>query len=354
MASLDGAGMGAQSPIRIAVIGAGVIGITHINILQQDPRCEVAAIADPTPAAAALAAEQGIPYYADYAEMLDKVKPDGAIIATPNALHVPVGLACAARGVPMLVEKPIADSVEASETLIAAAERAGVPLLVGHYRRFNPITQKAREVVQSGKIGKLTAVTGLYLLQKPDSYFDIPWRKAAGGGPVLINLIHAIDDLRFICGEVETVQAACANSARGFAVEDTAAVILRFQSGALATLTLSDVVATPWAWEFTASENPFFPKQDENNYYFAGTGGGLALPKMELWSYQGEKGWGAPLSRDKIDVRAADPFIRQMEHFCRVIRGTEKPFITGADATRTLATTLAVKKAAETGLPVKP
>jgi predicted dehydrogenase len=350
---MDSSAEGAGAPLRIAVIGAGVIGLTHIEIIRENPLCEVAAIVDPTPAAATLAAERGIAYFADYGEMLDRVRPDGAIIATPNALHVPVGLACAERGVPMLVEKPVADSVEASQTLIDAAERAGVPLLVGHYRRHNPITQKAREVVQSGRIGKLTAVTGMYLLQKPDSYFDIPWRRAAGGGPVLINLIHAIDDLRFICDEVEMVQAACANSARGFAVEDTAAVILHFRNGALATLTLSDAVATPWAWEFTASENPFFPKQDENNYYFAGTEGGLALPRMELWSYQGEKGWGAPLSRHKIDVRPADPFIRQLEHFCQVIQGEQKPFVTGADATRTLAVTLAVKKAAEAGCCVR-
>ena len=342
-----------EGKVRIAVIGAGVIGISHISIIQQEPQCEVAAIADPTPAAAALAAERGIPYFADYVEMLDAVKPDGAIIATPNALHVPVGLACAERGIPMLVEKPIAESVESSQTLIGAAERAGVALLVGHYRRHNPITQKARELVQGGRIGKLTAATGLYLIQKPDSYFHIAWRRAAGGGPVLINLIHAIDDLRFICGEIATVQAVSSNAVRGFAVEDTAAVIVGFQNGALATLTLSDAVASPWSWEITASENPFFPRQPENSYYFGGTEGSLALPKLELWSYKGEKGWGAPLSCEKIGIQHGDPLVRQIQHFCRVVRGEEKPFITGADATRTLAVTLAVKQAAETGCSVK-
>ncbi|HEY6008643.1 MAG TPA: Gfo/Idh/MocA family oxidoreductase [Geobacteraceae bacterium] len=342
-----------KNPMRIAVIGAGVIGLTHIRIIGQSPLCEVAAIADPTPAAAAFAAEQGLPYFADYVELLDAVRPDGAIIATPNALHVPVGLACVERGVPMLVEKPIADSVEASQSLILAAERAGVPLLVGHYRRHNPITQQAREIVRGGRIGQLTAATGLYLIQKPDSYFDVAWRRAAGGGPVLINLIHAIDDLRFICGEIAAVQAVSSNAVRGFEVEDTAAVIVSFQDGALATLTVSDAVATPWSWEITAAENPFFPKQDENSYYFAGTEGSLALPKLELWSYKGEKGWGAPLSRDQVEVQPADPFVRQLQHFCQVILGEQVPLISGADATRTLAATLAVKQAAENGCAVK-
>lgn len=342
-----------MSTVRIAIIGAGLIGRTHINVIRQEWRCEVAAIADPMPAAAVYASEQGIPLFADYAEMLDLVKPDGAIIATPNALHAPAALACAERGVPMLVEKPIADTIEAAHNIVDAADHAGVALLVGHHRRYNPILQKSRDIVQSGRIGRLVAVNSLYLLQKPDPYFDVAWRREAGGGPVLINLIHDIDDLRFICGEISILQAISSNSIRGFAVEDTAAIIARFANGALGTLTVSDATATPWNWEMTVSENPFFPRQPENCYYFAGTEGGFAVPKMELWHYAGEKGWGAPFSRETIDVQPTDPYVQQIRHFCRVILGEEKPFITGADAARTLAATLAIKKAAETGSSVK-
>ena len=245
-------GREAVSPVRLAVIGAGLIGRTHTRIIQQEPAAEIVAVADPMPAAAAFASEQGIPYFADYLEMLDAVKPAGVVIATPNALHLPVALACAERGVPMLVEKPIADTVEAAQTMVEAAERAGVALLVGHHRRHNPIIQTARDIVQGGRIGRLAAVTCLYLLQKPDSYFEMAWRREAGGGPVLINLIHDIDNLRFICGEISTVHAVSANAVRGFAVEDTAAVIVSFTSGALATLTISDAVASPWGWDTTA------------------------------------------------------------------------------------------------------
>ena len=87
---------------------------------------------------------QGEKRYADYRQMLERVKPDGVIIATPNALHVPAGLACVQRGIPILVEKPIADTVAASNELVTAAERARVPLLVGHHRRHNPLLEKAR------------------------------------------------------------------------------------------------------------------------------------------------------------------------------------------------------------------
>ena len=111
--------------VRVAVIGAGAFGRRHLAYLSREPSCEIAAIADPTAAAAEYARAEGLRCFADHREMLDTVKPDGAIIATPNALHVPVGLACAERGVHMLVEKPLADTVEAARALSTATERAG-------------------------------------------------------------------------------------------------------------------------------------------------------------------------------------------------------------------------------------
>ena len=188
------------------------------------------------------------------------------------------------------------------------------------------------------------------MIQKPDNYFDVGWRtEPAGGGPILINLVHDIDDLRFICGEIASVQAMTANVARGFAVEDTAAISLRFAGGALGTVTLSDAVAAPWSWELTSGEAPNYPQRPENCYLFAGTAGALAVPKLELWRYAGETGWTAPLSCERLQVVPEDPQVRQLRHFCRVIRGEEAPLITGPDATRTLAATLAVHQAAATG-----
>ena len=157
-----------MSRVRIAVIGAGAFGQRHIAYLKREPSCEIAAIADPSAAAAEYAKAEGLRHFTEYRAMLDEVKPEGAIIASPNALHVPMGLACAERGVHMLVEKPLADTVEAARELSKAAERTGVALLVGHHRRHNPMLEKARELVQGGAIGKLTAVAALWLIRKPD------------------------------------------------------------------------------------------------------------------------------------------------------------------------------------------
>lgn len=314
--------------MRIAVVGAGQFGRKHIETVRNDPQCELVAVADP-----AYAGEKA---FSDYRDMLVKAKPDGVIIATPNALHVPVGLACIERGVPILVEKPIAETVARARELVEAAERARVPILVGHHRRHNPLVEKAREIVQGGAIGRLAAVAALWLLQKPDEYYDVAWRREPGGGPLLINCIHDVDDLRYICGEVAEVRALLSSGIRDFRVEDSAAVALRFESGALGTITLSDATAAPWAWELTSGEYSFYPQQHENCYYFAGTAGALAFPRMELWRYPGRKGWYAPLAKERLDGRGEDPQPRQLRHFCRVIRGEEAPRSSGADATRTL------------------
>ena len=324
--------------MRIGLIGAGQFGRRHLETIRNEPQCELAGVADP--------AYKGEKAYADYREMLEREQPDGVIIATPNALHVPAGLACVERRVPMLVEKPIAETVAASNELVAAAERARVPLLVGHHRRYNPILEKAREVVQGGGIGRLTAVAALWLLQKPADYFDVAWRREPGGGPLLINAIHDIDDLRFVCGEIGQVRAITSNCARELAVEDSAAVALRFANGALGTLTVSDAVAAPWSWELASGENPVYPPQEESCYFFSGTEGALAVPRMALFSYGEKKGWYAPLTKKTLDVRREDPQPRQLRHFCRVIRGEEAPRIDGADATRTLAVVEAIRKAA--------
>ena len=128
---------------------------------------------------------------------------------------------------------------------------------------------KARELISAGAIGPLTAVNATWLLRKHDTYYEAQWRREAGGGFILINLIHEIDNLRFIAGEIESVQAIVSNARRGFAVADTAAVLLRFSNGALGTLTASDTTPSPWAWEINSGENVQYPHQPDNCYAYS-------------------------------------------------------------------------------------
>ena len=338
-----------MTPLTIAVIGAGLIGRKHIDTMRREVPCRLVAIADPMPEAVAYAETQGVPCFKDYCAMLDRIRPDAAIIAAPNVLHAPAGIACAERGVHILVEKPIADTVDAATQLTEAAERAGVALLVGHHRRHNPIIEKAREIVQNGTLGRVTAISAQFMLSKADEYFAAVHRRSIGAGPILTNAVHDIDDLRFICGDIAAVQAITSNAVRQFPVEDTAAIILRFASGALGTLTVSDTAAAPWSWELTSGENSFYPRNDENCYLISGTEGALSVPKLELWRYGEQKGWGYPLHCERLDVSVSDPLLRQIQHFCRVVRGEDEPRITGRDAIRTLLAVQSVFEAARTG-----
>ena len=160
---------------------------------------------------------------------------------------------------------------------------------------------------------------------------------------VLINLIHVIDDLRNICGDIVAIQAAESNATRGFPVEDTAA-ILHFANGALGTLTISDAASAPWSWELTAGENKVYPHTDQFCYLVAGTGGSITVPRLDLWHHSGD-GWWTPMETERTMVPEQDPLTLQMRHFCEVIRGEAKPLLDGRRGARTLETTLAVKKA---------
>jgi predicted dehydrogenase len=342
-----------MAPVRIGVIGAGLIGRRHLGVLLGDPAYQAAAIADPSPAAEALAREHGISYFEHYERMLDEVRLDGAIVATPNQLHVVAGLACIGRKVPILVEKPIAASVPEALELMAAADKGGVAVLTGHHRRHNPILRAAAETVREGAIGRVTAVCCLWLSHKPDAYFDATWRKEPGGGTVLINGIHEIDCMRTLCGDIETVQASTASGARGFPVEDTAAAVLQFRSGALGTLILSDTVSSPWSWEWGTYENTVWPHESQNCYLVTGTRGSLAVPSLELWWHEPGQGWTDPLTRRRIPYSPADAYVEQMRNFADVIRARAEPVVSGWEGTRTLAGTLAITLSARTGRPVR-
>jgi predicted dehydrogenase len=342
-----------MAPVCIGVIGAGLIGKRHLGVLLGDPAYQAAAIADPSPSAAALAREHGVPYFEDYERMLDEVRLDGAIVATPNQLHVVAGLACIGRRVPILVEKPIAASVAEALQLMTAADEAGVPVLTGHHRRHNPILRTAAKTVREGAIGRVTAVVCLWLSHKPDAYFDVAWRKEPGGGPVLINGIHEIDCLRMLCGEIESVQASTASRARNFPVEDTAAAVLQFKSGALGTLILSDAVSSPWSWEWGSYENTVWPHESQNCYLVTGTRGSLAVPSLELWWHDPGQGWTDPLTRRRIPYTPADAYVEQMRNFAQVIGAQAEPVVSGWEGARTLAGTLAIALSARSGGPVR-
>src|SRR6476469_5256867 len=272
-----------RSVVRIAVAGAGLIGRRHIEEIDASDSAALASIVDPGPAGPDLAHRYGVSSYPALAELFAKDKPDGIILATPNQMHVAGGLECVEAGVPVIVEKPIGDTVASATRLVEAGEAAGVPVRTGHHRNYSPIMTKAREIIESGVLGRLVGVSGTALCYKPDDYFDVGggWRREPGGGPILLNLTHEVNNLLSLLGDIDTVIALTSNSTRGFPVEDTAAMIFHFTNGALGTFLLSDTAASPRSWEQTSRENTSYASHvDEDAYHIAGTQGSLSIPTM--------------------------------------------------------------------------
>ncbi|SFU95949.1 Predicted dehydrogenase [Polaromonas sp. YR568] len=347
-----------SATLGIAVAGAGLIGRRHIELIQANPRTRLCAVVDPQPASKDFAAGLRVPHFESLEDLFTGpagAQPDGVILATPNHLHVPGALVCAQHRVPALIEKPVADSLEAGLQLAEVLAHNPTPMLVGHHRRYSSTLQAARKAIHSGLLGRVVTVTGSAQFYKPDSYFaQGAWRAQPGGGPILINLIHEMDNLRYLCGELESVHAVASHAVRQFAVEDTAVMTLKFASGALGTFTLSDTVAAPRSWEQTSGENAAYARYPSQDCYFiAGTRGSLAVPTLHTWTHApastGEPGWNTPFTEKNITLDAVDPLAAQLAHFCDLIDGKAEPIITVADALQSLRAVEAVRRSIATG-----
>lgn len=348
-----------MAAVRMAVVGAGLMGRSHAQAIRARSDCHLVAVADPAPPSQEWAREQGVVSLQTLDEVLQRGDIDAVVLATPNALHVEQTLLCLDAGLAVLLEKPVATTVADGERLLAAVQaqeaHTGQParVLVGHHRAHSAIMAQACAVLASGQLGRVVAVQGSALFYKPDHYFDDgPWRREPGGGPILLNLIHEVHNLRMLCGEVVQVQALASNAVRGHAVEDTVAIGLRFDSGALASFVLSDTAACARSWEQTSQENPTYASYpDQDCYLIAGTQGSLAVPSMRMQRYAdgAERSWWQAFESTQLPLERADPVARQMAHFVAVARGECAPLVSVRDGLANLRVTEAVVLAARNG-----
>ena len=338
-------------PVRIAAVGTGPIGRMHAKLVAASPNAVLAGISSLDNDAADFAESVAAPLRADYRHLIDG-GIDGVVIATPNQLHLEMGTFFAERGVHVLVEKPIADTVGAGKALCGVAKRHGVHVLVGQHRRYNNLVKIAAQLVRS-ELGTPIATNSVVAMKKPDSYYDVAWRRSASAGPLLVNLIHDVDLLRATFGEIDYVQAVSSKRVRAFDFDDTAAIVLRYASGALGTMILSDSTPSPWCWEATVDEGLAPPNMTGLDHVsFMGATASLSFPSMTLWHYDpadGEPGWRQPLHSRQVPVERNSPYSDQIEHFVEVIRGTQAPAVSGINGLRSLAVVTAIIEAARSG-----
>ncbi|KAH9900247.1 quinate utilization oxidoreductase QutH [Xylariomycetidae sp. FL2044] len=388
-----------SQPIRIAIIGfSGVIGLRHTSHVLSSPSTTLAALIDPSPTATATARELSpdTPFFSSIASWLSSSsqppsagnenhnETHAAIICTPNRTHAPIALELIANKTALglsaiLVEKPLSHDLESGREIVRRAQAEGVKVLVGHHRRFNPYVVATKRILEGGPgedvspLGDITAFSGLWTAFKPDEYFadSGKWRlsREAGGGPVLINLVHEVDLLQYLLGPVVRVQgektisrrrrgdgANAVEEGKGEEEEDGAeegaALTLKFESGIVGTYVLSDCVVSPHSFEAGTGENPLLPRargregQEVDVYRFFGTKGTLSVPDMTLWTYEGERNWMNEMVAKKvaIDDDPRVPFERQLDHLVRVVRGEEEPRCSGEDGLRALVVCDAVRR----------
>ena len=171
--------------VALAVVGHGLIGREHVRRVLGEEAARLAAVVEPEPSRAAEAARHGAPVLASLEELLARRLAQGVILATPSPLHVPQAIACIEAGLPVLVEKPVADTIAAGKLLVQFAEARSIPVLVGHHRRHSAWIRAAKALLADGAIGRITTCDALTWHGKPEAYFAPEWRRRAGAGPAL-------------------------------------------------------------------------------------------------------------------------------------------------------------------------
>ena len=213
---------------------------------------------------------------------------------------------------------------------------------------------KAKEIISENKIGAVVGLSGVWALRKDKEYFKPDWRKKITAGPGITNLIHDIDYLRFIFGEISEVFAYASNKVNNFEKEDILSVNFKFESGLLGNFLITDSGTSPWAWETGTKENIHLPHLSENNLRIIGTDGSLEFPNLIIWKYKiGGKNWKNELEKVYIECETVDPYISQIKHFADVICRKVKPITDASEGKQNLKIALSILESSKKNCIVK-
>ncbi len=320
--------------MRWAVIGLG-IGKVHAQAIASQPDLELVGVCDlQAELAQNVGAQYAVPAFTDWHELWQSTHPEAVCLCTNPKTHLPLGLALAERGVHILCEKPMAPSVKECLELADGCARAGVVLMIGHKKRFAPAFRFIKERLQ-GEWGKPLCLNYRYHLgQVPRDWF---WAEEDGGGPILENSVHAFDALRFLVGEIKSIQGLGGNL---FNPErrpqiDVALGLLEFENGCIGAVELGTASEWPIADEelFIACEKAvvrcrgLFDRPQEIVHLLRNE----TEPQCFTVDYSGDN--------------ALQDFVAEIRHFAECVRTGQTPLVAGYDAARSIACCLAMKRA---------
>ena len=166
------------------------MGLQHVKAISKSKKTKLHSIVDISKNAANLSKKFKIPLYASVDEVLKSKNLDAVIVATPNQLHEKHTVSFLKKKIPVLLEKPISDNIKSAKKIIDSSKKNKTPLLIGYHRRHNLIVSKVKDIISSGKLGKIVSANVLCWLYKHKEYYKEKWRTSKGGGPLGINLVH--------------------------------------------------------------------------------------------------------------------------------------------------------------------
>ena len=345
-----------EHALQVAMVGCGWAGVRHAQAFAQCGAGVRWAIDVNMERAQALLAGLKVDASegrasSDFRAALADPAVDAVDICLPHDLHSPVAVECAQAGKHILCEKPIADTLEAADRMIAAAKHAGVTLMIAENEHFNPLYHKIRALVDKGVIGAPALVQRTRECYLTRSFTqDRPWflsAKAAAGGMLMAGGVHDFETTHLILGDVESVYALRAPQ-RFLELEgdDTSMMLVRFRNGVVGTFVLS----------FVMKSLPTACDREVHRLRIDGALGSLSVndgQTIHLFTEQGEPFLGERLVQHDIVVPPEDTFRLEVEHFITCVRTGQEPATNGQAQRRALEFVLAAYRSIETGLPVK-
>lgn len=339
---------------KIALIGCGRISGKHLESIAQLPNdLKLTAVCDIQAERARAAGEKyHVDWYTDYEELLEKEALDLVAICTPSGLHPQHGIAAARKGMHVIVEKPMAITLESADQLIHACDQAKVELFVVKQNRLNTTLQLLKRAVDKGRFGKIYMVQSNVFWQRPQSYYDLAkWRGTweFDGGSFMNQASHYVDAVQWLIGPVEHVMAETATMERQIETEDTGSAILKFRNGAIGTINVTMLT---------------YPKNFEGSITILGEKGtakvgGIAVNHIDKWEFEDyddddrlieESNYNPP----NVYGLGHLPFYQNV---LAVLNGAAEPDTDGRSGRKSLELIIAIYKSAQMGrkiaLPLK-
>lgn len=342
--------------MRYALIGCGRIATNHIKAVLNN-KLELAAVCDIIPeqmetllAKHGLQNDTAIARYTDYKRMLEEIQPELVSIATESGLHGEIALYCIGQGIHVIIEKPMAMSIEEADQIIAMSEEKGVKVAACHQNRFNVAVQEMRKAVEGGRLGKLShGSIHVRWNRNQDYYTQAPWRGtwAQDGGALMNQCIHGIDLLRWMLGdEVESVYGVTKQQFHDYLeAEDLGMAVVKFKNGAVATI--------------EGTTNVYPQNLEETLYLFGERGtvklGGKSTNNIDVWDFADEteadtKNKGLEEATSNVYGNGHTSLFADM---MQAIEEDRAPYVDAYAGRRALEMVLAIYKSQKTGEVVK-